>query len=87
MFRQLVKSNIKDLGYFNSIGGSALKVGSVKVSTVNLARIAYECAGKEKKFLDILKDKCLWFAFAQDPCILKEECTPSVLKTLEVADC
>lgn len=37
-----LKSNIKDLGYFNSIGGTALKVGSVKVSTVNLARIAYE---------------------------------------------
>lgn len=54
-----LKSNIKDLGYFNSIGGSALKVGSVKVSTVNLARIAYECGGKEKKFLDILKDRLI----------------------------
>ena len=52
-----LKSNIKDLGYFNSIGGSALKVGSVKVSTVNLARIAYECGGSEKKFLNILKDR------------------------------
>lgn len=52
-----LKSNIKDLGYFNSIGGSALKVGSVKVSTVNLARIAYECNGSEKKFLNILKDR------------------------------
>lgn len=37
-----LKSSIKDLGYFNSIGGTALKVGSVKVSTVNLARIALE---------------------------------------------
>lgn len=37
-----LKSNIKDLGYFNSVGGTALKVGSVKVSTVNLARIALE---------------------------------------------
>ena len=54
-----LKSNIKDLGYFNSIGGSALKVGSVKVSTLNLARIAYECGGKEKKFLDILKDRLI----------------------------
>lgn len=54
-----LKSNIKDLGYFNSIGGSALKVGSVKVSTVNLARIAYECGSKEKKFLDILKDRLI----------------------------
>ena len=28
--------------YFNSIGGTALKVGSVKVNTVNLARLALE---------------------------------------------
>ena len=54
-----LKSNIKDLGYFNSIGGSALKVGSVKVSTVNLARIAYECGGSQKKFLTILKDRLI----------------------------
>lgn len=37
-----LKSNIESLGYFNSIGGTALKVGSVKVSTVNLARLALE---------------------------------------------
>lgn len=35
-------SDIEDMGYFNSLGGTALEVGSVKVSTVNLARIAYE---------------------------------------------
>lgn len=37
-----LKSSLENLGYFNSIGGTALKVGSVKVSTVNLARIALE---------------------------------------------
>lgn len=37
-----LKSDIRDLGYFNSIGGSALKVGSCKVSTINLARLALE---------------------------------------------
>lgn len=42
-----LKSNIEDLGYFNSIGGTALKVGSVKVSTVNLARIALEAKNEE----------------------------------------
>jgi len=52
-----LKSNVKDLGYFNSIGGSALKVGSIKVNTVNLARIAYECKGNRKKYLDILEDR------------------------------
>ena len=51
-----LKSNIKDIGYFNSIGGSALKVGSVKVSTVNLARVALESNGDEDKYIEILKD-------------------------------
>ena len=40
---------------FNSIGGTALKVGSVKVSTINLARIAYENPN-EKDYLVALRD-------------------------------
>ena len=43
-----LKSNIDDLGYFNSIGGTALKVGSVKVSTINLARLALENKTEDK---------------------------------------
>lgn len=53
-----LKSNIEDIldgAYFNSIGGTALKVGSVKVSTVNLARIALESA-TEQEFLVKLRD-------------------------------
>lgn len=50
-----LKSNIEDLGYFNSIGGTALKVGSVKVSSINLARIALE-SETEQEYLDKLKD-------------------------------
>ena len=50
-----LKSNIEDLGYFNSIGGTALKVGSVKVSTVNLARIALEHT-TEQEYLVALRD-------------------------------
>ena len=50
-----LKSNIEDLGYFNSIGGTALKVGSVKVNTINLARIALENK-TEKKYLSALKE-------------------------------
>lgn len=50
-----LKSNIDDLGYFNSIGGTALKVGSVKVSTVNLARIALE-SKNEQEYLVKLRD-------------------------------
>lgn len=54
-----LKNNIEDLGYFNSIGGTALKVGSVKVSTINLARIAYESEGNEKQYLHILKKRLI----------------------------
>lgn len=50
-----LKSNIDDLGYFNSIGGTALKVGSVKVSTVNLARLALENS-TEQDYLIALKE-------------------------------
>jgi ribonucleoside-triphosphate reductase len=50
-----LKSNIEDLGYFNSIGGTALKVGSVKVSTVNLARLALENEN-ETDYLIALKE-------------------------------
>ena len=51
-------SNVKNLGFFNSIGGSALEVGSVKVNTINLARIAYETRDK-KKYLEKLKDRVI----------------------------
>lgn len=50
-----LKSNIEDLGYFNSIGGTALKVGSVKVSTINLARLALENK-TETDYLAALKE-------------------------------
>lgn len=53
MFR--LKSDVRDLGYFNSIGGTALKVGSVKVSTLNLARLALEYHGDEEAYLTNLK--------------------------------
>ena len=51
-----LKSNIEDLGYFNSIGGTALKVGSVKVSTVNLARIALDTK-TEDAYIEELKKR------------------------------
>ena len=54
-----LKSNIKDLGYFNSIGGTSLRVGSVKVSTINLARIAIEHGQSEEDYLNRLEDVVL----------------------------
>ena len=45
--------------FINSIGGTALSVGSCRVSTVNLVRIAYESKLNKKKYLDILRDRVL----------------------------
>lgn len=49
-----LKSDITDL-YFNSIGGTALEVGSVKVATLNLARLAY-ISENEQDYLVKLRD-------------------------------
>lgn len=48
---------IHNLGNFSSIGGSALEVGSVKVNSINLARIAYECNGDIDKYISILRER------------------------------
>lgn len=53
-----LKSNVRDLGYFNSVGGTALKVGSVKVSTINLARLALDTNSKEE-YIEELKERTL----------------------------
>lgn len=52
-----LKSDITDL-YFNSIGGTALKVGSVKVSTINLARLALDTNSVDD-FMEELKKRTL----------------------------
>lgn len=53
-------SNTKKLDAFiNSIGGTALCIGSVKVNTMNLMRIAYESGKDENAFLDILRSRTL----------------------------
>src|SRR5690606_1889957 len=41
----------------SSIGGSLVEIGSVKVSTINLMRIALESNGDKEKFIKILKDR------------------------------
>ena len=45
--------------FINSIGGTALSVGSCRVSTINLVRIAYEARGNKKKYISILRDRVL----------------------------
>lgn len=53
-----LKSDIRDIGYFNSVGGTALKVGSIKVSTINLARIALDTK-TEEEYLEELKHRVI----------------------------
>ena len=53
-------SDTKKLDAFiNSIGGTALSVGSCRVSTINLVRIAYESKMNKSKYLKILRDRVL----------------------------
>ena len=53
-------SDTKKLDAFiNSIGGTALSVGSCRVSTINLVRIAYESRMDKAKYLKILRERVL----------------------------
>ena len=51
-------SDTKKLNAFiNSIGGTALSIGSIKVNTINLMRIAYESNFNKKKYIELLKKR------------------------------
>lgn len=54
---RLVSSFNKLDAFINSIGGTALSIGSVKVNTVNLVRVFYEAGKNEDKYLEILRDR------------------------------
>jgi len=45
--------------FINSIGGTALSVGSCRVSTINLVRIAYESKFNRTRYIKILKERVL----------------------------
>lgn len=47
----------KQKQFQSSIGGSLVEIGSVKVSTINLMRIALESNGDKKKFIKILTER------------------------------
>lgn len=47
----------KQKAFQSSIGGSLVEIGSVKVSTINLMRIALESKGNKEKFIKILTDR------------------------------
>lgn len=54
---RLLSDTSKLDGFVNSIGGTALSIGSCRVSTINLVRIAYETKCSKKKYLELLQDK------------------------------
>lgn len=54
---RLLSDTSKLDGFINSIGGTALSIGSVKVNTINLMRVAYESNFDENKYLNILKKR------------------------------
>ena len=58
---RLLSDTSKLKGFINSIGGTALSIGSVKVNTINLVHIFYELGEDvtEKKYLSLLKKRTL----------------------------
>lgn len=54
---RLLSDTSKLNAFINSIGGTALSIGSVKVNTINLVRIAYESELDEDKYFELLKDR------------------------------
>ena len=56
---RLLSDTSKLSGFINSIGGTALSIGSIKVNTINLMRIAYESEFDKKTYLKMLKQRAL----------------------------
>lgn len=54
---RLLSDTSKLNAFINSIGGTALSIGSVKVNTINLMRIALETECDKKKYLALLRKR------------------------------
>lgn len=54
---RLLSDTSKLNAFINSIGGTALSIGSVKVNTINLMRIALEVEGDWDKFFELLEER------------------------------
>lgn len=54
---RLLSDTTKLDAFINSIGGTALSIGSVKVNTTNLMRIYYETGADENKYLELLRHR------------------------------
>ncbi len=56
---RLLSDTTKLSGFINSIGGTALSIGSVKVNTINLMRIALETECNEEEYLKLLRKRAV----------------------------
>ena len=56
---RLLSETSKLDAFINSIGGTALSIGSCRVSTINLMRIAYESNFDKEKYLTLLRERVL----------------------------
>lgn len=54
---RLLSDTTKLDAFINSIGGTALSIGSVKVNTTNLMRLYYETGANEEKYLELLRER------------------------------
>ena len=54
---RLISNTSKLNAFINSIGGTSLSIGSIKVNTINLRRIALEAQGDMSKYFEILKER------------------------------
>jgi anaerobic ribonucleoside-triphosphate reductase len=54
---RLLSDTSKLDAFINSIGGTALSIGSVKVNTINLQRIYYEVGNSKEKYLKRLRER------------------------------
>jgi ribonucleoside-triphosphate reductase len=70
---RLIADTSKLKAFINSIGGTSLSVGSVKVNTINLRRIALESNKNQDKYIEILKSRI-------DTCIKALDVIRSIIK-------
>jgi len=56
---RLLSDSSKLTGFINSIGGTALSIGSVKVNTINIRRVSLEANHDVEKFMEILAMRTL----------------------------
>lgn len=70
---RLISDTSKLDAFINSIGGTALSIGSVKVNTINLRRVSLESGKDKEKFLKILWEK-------EDTCIKALDIVRNIIK-------